>query len=127
MSLSASSSSGAAPPSSINVAPGLAGEQADHPANDHRPGIAVALPHTGRVHLDWAAPSQYMATDTLTQERKALPAGVWDMVFDERGKAAFASSDSSFKLADDLFGFEASRDEEGIVYIGWAVAGGSND
>lgn len=93
MSHSASSSSGASPPSRINVAPGLAGEQADHPANDRRPGIAVALSHIGRVHLDWAAPSQYMATDTLTQERKALQAGVRDMVFDERGKAAFVPSD----------------------------------
>lgn len=76
-------------------------------------GVAVALPHSGRVHLDMVAPSFYVATDTLTQEKKPLPEGTWEVVFDDKGRVAFVSSDSSFKLADDLFGSEAPSGRAG--------------
>lgn len=123
MSRSASSSLGALPSTPVNVARSGAGGQESHQANECRPDVAIALPHTNRARLDMVGPSRYMAVDTVTQERKTLPEGMWDIVFDDKGRAAFVSADSSFKLADDIFGFGACRDDQGIVYLSFAASG----
>lgn len=95
-----------------DVADGIAGDECGV-----APEAAAAMPHSGRIFVDYVGPSQHQATDILTQERVVLPSGVWELVFDECGTAALLGDDSSYRLVDDTFCFEAFQSAQGDIYI----------